>query len=257
MRDKWSLISGASTAEAQQRVAIEIAQQFLALSGKSTEYIVTGIVNAPVLSAAMTNENEPWIELSKKLGQLAGRFLKGELHTIIHSQTVGRGMQDKQFIHTAVLVGILTGQTKNGLNLVNAPTLAQEIGVELQESHVDDENKAVVVKVGEHTIKGNLLQNKIKKLSTSFSFIYEVNTYIGLIDIIDKILILFLRILDFILYISNNFLKKQIVKKTDVCRNRTRQWIAAARSRRRRLCKRHRVKGSHVPVSCEPGAGHG
>lgn len=110
----------------------------------------------------MTNENEPWIELSKKLGQLAGRFLKGKLDTIIiHSQTVGSGMQDKQFIHTAVLVGILTGQTKNGLNLINAPTLAQDIGMRLQESHVEGDNKAVIVKVGEHIIKGNIkLLNK-------------------------------------------------------------------------------------------------
>ncbi|XP_014469687.1 PREDICTED: D-3-phosphoglycerate dehydrogenase [Dinoponera quadriceps] len=156
---------GASTAEAQQRVAVEIAQQFLALSGKSTEYAVTGIVNAPVLTAAMTNENGPWIELSKKLGQLAGRFLKGKLNTTVHSQTVGAGMQDKRFIHTAVLVGILTGQTKNGLNLVNAPTLAQEIGVELQESHVDDDNRAVVVKVGQHVIKGTVRDNELLLLA--------------------------------------------------------------------------------------------
>ncbi|KAG5307984.1 SERA dehydrogenase, partial [Acromyrmex insinuator] len=151
---------GASTEEAQQRVAVEIAQQFLALSGKSTEYTVTGIVNAPVLSAAMTAENEPWIELSKKLGQLAGRFLKGKLNTVIHSRTVGNAMQDKKFIHTAVLVGILTGQTKNGLNLVNAPTLAQDIGVELQEGHVEDHHKAVIVKVGEHIIKGTVRDNQ-------------------------------------------------------------------------------------------------
>ncbi|GAB1866985.1 D-3-phosphoglycerate dehydrogenase [Camponotus japonicus] len=156
---------GASTAEAQLRVAEEIAQQFLGLSGKSTEYAVTGIVNAPVLSAAMTNENEPWIELSKKLGQLAGRFLKGKLDTIIHSQTVGSGMQDKQFIHTAVLVGILTGQTKNGLNLINAPTLAQDIGMRLQESHVEGDNKAVIVKVGEHIIKGTVRDNQLLLLA--------------------------------------------------------------------------------------------
>lgn len=151
---------GASTAEAQQRVAVEIAQQFLALSGKSTEYAVTGIVNAPVLSAAMTSENEPWIELSKKLGRLAGRFLKGKLNTVVHSHTMGNGMQDKQFIHTAVLVGVLTGQTKNGLNLVNAPTLAQDIGVELREGHIEDDNKAVIVKVGEHVIKGTVRDNQ-------------------------------------------------------------------------------------------------
>ncbi|XP_050454766.1 D-3-phosphoglycerate dehydrogenase [Cataglyphis hispanica] len=156
---------GASTAEAQQRVAVEIAQQFLGLAGKSAEYAVTGIVNAPVLSAAMTNENEPWIELSNKLGQLAGRFLKGKLNTIIHSQTVGSGMQDKQFIHKAVLVGILTGQTKNGLNLINAPTLAQDIGIKLQESHVEDDNKAVIVKVGGHTIKGTVRDNQLLLLT--------------------------------------------------------------------------------------------
>lgn len=152
-------IIGASTKEAQQRVGIEIAQQFVALSGKSSEYTVTGIVNAPVLTAAMTNENGPWIELSKKLGQLAGRFLKGKLNTIIHSQTVGSGMQEKRFIHTAVLVGILTGQTKNGLNLVNAPILAQDIGVDLKESHIEDDSKAVVVKVDQHTIKGNIIRD--------------------------------------------------------------------------------------------------
>lgn len=151
---------GASTAEAQQRVAVEIAQQFLGLSGKSTEYVVNGIVNAPVLSAAMTTENEPWIELSKKLGQLAGRFLKGKVNTTIHSQTVGNGMEDKQFIHTAVLVGILTGQTKNGLNLINAPILAQDIGMRVQKSHVEDDNKAVIVKVGEHIIKGTVRDNQ-------------------------------------------------------------------------------------------------
>lgn len=156
---------GASTAEAQQRVAVEIAQQFLALSGKSTEFAVTGIVNAPVLAAAMTAENAPWIDLSKKLGQLAGRFLKGNLNITVQSQTVGAGMQEKKFIHTAVLVGILTGQTKNGLNLVNAPTLAQDIGVDLKEAHVNGENKAVIVKVGERQIKGTVRDNELLLLS--------------------------------------------------------------------------------------------
>ncbi|XP_043473532.1 D-3-phosphoglycerate dehydrogenase-like [Leptopilina heterotoma] len=43
---------GASTAEAQQRVALEVAEQFLALSEKSKEYSVTGVVNPQVLKSA-------------------------------------------------------------------------------------------------------------------------------------------------------------------------------------------------------------
>ncbi|XP_033230841.1 D-3-phosphoglycerate dehydrogenase [Belonocnema kinseyi] len=42
---------GASTEEAQQRVALEVAEQFLALSEKSKKYSLTGVVNPQVLKA--------------------------------------------------------------------------------------------------------------------------------------------------------------------------------------------------------------
>lgn len=148
--------TGASTEEAQQRVAEEIAQQFLALSGKSTKYAITGIVNAPMLHAAMSAENVSWIELSKKLGQLIGRFLKGKLNVTVHSQIIGDAdMQEKSFVYTAVLIGILSGQTKNGLNLINAPILAQETGLDVKESHKESADvKAIVVQTEGHWIKG-------------------------------------------------------------------------------------------------------
>lgn len=70
---------GASTYEAQQRVAVEIAEQFIALSGKNKpneNYVVNGAVNAPVLSAAMVETNTPWINLAEKLGRLLGCLSK-------------------------------------------------------------------------------------------------------------------------------------------------------------------------------------
>lgn len=158
---------GASTEEAQQRVAEEIAQQFLVLAGKSTEYAITGIVNAPVLTAALSEENAPWIELSKKLGMLAARLLKGKLKVVVQSQTVGgKAMKDKEFVHTAVLVGILSGQTKNGLNLINAPTLAQNSGIEVKGGHQDsNDEQAIVVQAREHRIKGTVINNRPLLLS--------------------------------------------------------------------------------------------
>lgn len=158
---------GASTEEAQRRVAEEIAQQFLGLTGKSTEYVVTGIVNAPMLSAAMLDENAPWIELSEKLGQLIGRFLKGNLNVSVHSETVGgAGMREKTFVHTAVLVGILSGQTKNGLNLINAPMLAREIGIDVKGSHQDSlDADAIIVQAKGHRIKGTVRGNEPVLLS--------------------------------------------------------------------------------------------
>ncbi|KZC08895.1 PREDICTED: hydroxypyruvate reductase [Dufourea novaeangliae] len=156
---------GASTAEAQERVAVEIAQQFLALAGKSTEYAVTGIMNAPMLTDAMNEENTPWIKLAKKLGQLAVRLSKGKTNFVVKSETIGSGMRDKAFIHAAVLVGILSAQTKDSLNLINAPSLAQEIGVDLQDSHQEAETKAVLIQVEGHKITGTIRGNELLLLS--------------------------------------------------------------------------------------------
>ncbi|KAG6803090.1 D-3-phosphoglycerate dehydrogenase [Apis mellifera caucasica] len=158
---------GASTEEAQQRVAEEIAQQFLVLAGRSTEYVITGIVNAPMLSAAISDENASWIELSKKLGNLISRILKGKLNITVHNQIIGnKEMEKKTFIHTAVLVGILSGQTKNGLNLINAPTLAQEIGIDIKRSYEESTNiEAIVIQAEGHWIKGTVRNNKPMLLS--------------------------------------------------------------------------------------------
>lgn len=104
----------------------------------------------------MSAENASWIELSKKLGQLIGRFLKERLNVTVHSQVVGgASMREKSFVHTAVLVGILSGQTKNGLNLINAPILAQETGINVKESHEESADvEAIVVQAEGHCIKG-------------------------------------------------------------------------------------------------------
>jgi D-3-phosphoglycerate dehydrogenase len=73
---------GASTNEAQQRVAVEIAEQFVALAANCSadaraRYAVTGVVNAPVLAAAMVQTNAPWISLAKELGKMIAKMIKG------------------------------------------------------------------------------------------------------------------------------------------------------------------------------------
>ncbi|KAG7167345.1 D-3-phosphoglycerate dehydrogenase-like [Homarus americanus] len=104
---------GANTVEAQRRVAKEIAQQIVDMvHGRP----LVGVVNAPALSNATSNACKPWIELAKALGCLANSSEVSEM---------------KSFLGSAVLVGLLKGLTQNGINLVNAPVLAQEVGVSL------------------------------------------------------------------------------------------------------------------------------
>jgi D-3-phosphoglycerate dehydrogenase len=75
---------GASTNEAQQRVAVEIAEQFVALAANCSaaeraRYAVTGVVNAPVLAAAMIQTNTPWISLANELGKVAAKIIQGAM----------------------------------------------------------------------------------------------------------------------------------------------------------------------------------
>ena len=44
-------------------------------------------------------------------------------------------MESKRFLSTATLVGMLTGHTKNGLNLINAPSLAKDAGIEVSQTY--------------------------------------------------------------------------------------------------------------------------
>jgi hypothetical protein len=53
-------------------------------------------------------------------------------------------MENRKFLCTAVLVGMLTGHTKNGLNLINAPTLAKDAGIEVSESYEGHSDMPVV-----------------------------------------------------------------------------------------------------------------
>lgn len=84
---------GASTYEAQQRVAVEIAEQFVALSLKNKpgeNFVVNGAVNAPVLSAAMVATNTPWITLVERLGRILEGAAKNSTATEIQLTVSGR-----------------------------------------------------------------------------------------------------------------------------------------------------------------------
>lgn len=140
-------------------MAIEIAEQFLAISGKSKEYAVTGIVNAPAMAAATSSDNAPWIELAKRLGLVAGKIATvGRQPVVIESRTAGPDMSQKKFLHTALQVGLVAahGSAAQNLNLVNAPNLAKVLGIQVNEGHENTDGNMLIVKAGSHVIKGLL-----------------------------------------------------------------------------------------------------
>ena len=122
---------GASTEEAQEKVAIQIAEQIVDLFNDKD---VRGAINAAAIQSGASKELAPYVQLGENLGILHSQLNKGQLKQIninysgelLHSSTT--------LLSTAVLKGFLSKKMSAGVNLINAPFLAQEMGVIINET---------------------------------------------------------------------------------------------------------------------------
>ncbi|PIK51879.1 putative D-3-phosphoglycerate dehydrogenase [Apostichopus japonicus] len=144
---------GASTSEAQTRVAVEIAQQFVdAVQGKS----LFGAINAHALSNALKPETKPVVALGEALGVLISG-LSSQPQKQVCVTTCGQTMADtKKFIGDAVTCGVLRRHATSSLNLVNASLYAKELGVEVKTTHEDGPRGLLRVTAGSVTLVGQV-----------------------------------------------------------------------------------------------------
>jgi D-3-phosphoglycerate dehydrogenase len=122
---------GASTEEAQEKVAVQIAEQMVELFQKKS---ARGIVNAAAIAQEGNNEIAPYVKLAENLGILHSQLIRGQLKQIninysgelLHSTT--------SLLSTAVLKGFLSNKSIEPVNFINAPFLAKEMGVVVNET---------------------------------------------------------------------------------------------------------------------------
>ncbi|MGH2952204.1 MAG: phosphoglycerate dehydrogenase [Solirubrobacterales bacterium] len=140
---------GASTAEAQDRAGIVTAEQVrAALTGG----VVTNAVNIAAVRPEEMEALAPFVPLCEKLGKLAQGLGDGAVDRV---QVEFRGRiaeHDTRLLGIAVLVGILSGHTEEPVNLVNAPAMADERGIELvevKEAASEDFTELVAVRLGD------------------------------------------------------------------------------------------------------------
>jgi D-3-phosphoglycerate dehydrogenase len=140
---------GASTAEAQDRAGIVTAEQVIAaLSGG----VVTNAVNIAAVRPEEMEALAPFVPLCEKLGRLAQGLGDGSIERV-EVEFRGRfASYDTRLLGIAVLVGVLSGHTEVPVNLVNAPQMAEERGIELvetKESASEDFTELVTVRLGD------------------------------------------------------------------------------------------------------------
>ncbi len=169
---------GASTSEAQVNVAIQVAEQmadFLVSGG------VTNALNMPSLSAEEAPRLKPYMALAEKLGSLVGQLSHGSVARVsVHSEGAAAELNQKPIVG-AVLAGYLRVHSAT-VNMVNAPFLAKERGIEVREVRNDREGDyhtlvrvALKTEAGERSVAGTLFGNAQPRLVELFGIKVEAD----------------------------------------------------------------------------------
>ena len=120
---------GASTAEAQEKVALQVAEQ---MSDYLTRGAIANAVNFPSISAEEAPRLRPYVELAEKLGLFVGQIADTgvEKISIVYEGVVAG--QKTRAITAAALAGLLRPILED-VNPISAPIIARERGVVIEE----------------------------------------------------------------------------------------------------------------------------
>ena len=138
----------ASTDEAQDRAGVIIAEQVAAaLDGG----LVSNAVNIPVVDQADLEVLGPFIPLAAKLGRLGVELAGGFPRRIVVAAHGPLSDYDTRLLTVAALNGAFQGRVDHVVNVVNAPVLAAERGIQVAEERFRrsrDYTNLVEVRVG-------------------------------------------------------------------------------------------------------------
>jgi D-3-phosphoglycerate dehydrogenase len=180
---------GASTTEAQVNVAIQVAEQM------SDFLIRGGVINAlnmPSLTAEEAPRLRPYMALAEKLGSLVGQ-VEGRSITGISIEVEGAaaGLNQKP-ITGAVLAGLMRVYSDT-VNMVNAPFLAKERGLDVREIRHDREcdyhtlvRVAVSTPEGTRSVAGTLFGSAAPRLVDMFGIAVEAELEGEMIYIVNE-----------------------------------------------------------------------
>jgi D-3-phosphoglycerate dehydrogenase len=120
---------GASTGEAQENVAVQIAEQ---VADFLLDGIVSNAVNLPAVSAEDAPKLRPYMRLAEQLGSFAGQLTRSGLsHVTVEYSGLVATLNTRPL--TAVALSGLLAPMLDSVNMVNAPVVARERNIEVSE----------------------------------------------------------------------------------------------------------------------------
>ena len=169
---------GAATKEAQENVAIAIAEQI-------ADYLVQGTirnaVNFPSIPADQVARLQPYINLSEKLGLFSAQIFEGGVTEITIEYRGEASEINTAPVKIAAVKGFLSPILEETVNFVNAPFIAKERGIEVKETKSADAGDyqsmiglRIKAKDKESYITGTLLSRKDPRIVSIDGFNIEI-----------------------------------------------------------------------------------
>jgi D-3-phosphoglycerate dehydrogenase len=151
---------GASTSEAQENVALQIAEQM-------ADYLNTGAVtnalNMPSVSAEDAPRLKPYLKLAEQLGSFIGQVVDSGIKSVAIEFEGHVATLNVKPLTATVLMGLLRSQL-DSVNMVNAPIIARERGIDIAETRRDEaRDYQTLIRVrattdtGENVVEGTLV----------------------------------------------------------------------------------------------------
>ncbi len=168
---------GASTTEAQEGVALTVAEQMRDYLLNGT---LRGAVNAPSMAAAEVEALQPFIDLAERLGRFQAQILdEGAISNVRLEFTGQLAERDAAPVTRAFLAGLLRDVSAR-VNVVNALLIAEERGISVTTSYTSssrganaDIRTAVTSSDGEQTLAGLVFANGEGRITSIGNFSIE------------------------------------------------------------------------------------
>ena len=165
---------GASTREAQDNVARDVAEQITAYLLHGT---VKNAINVPSISSELMTVLRPYVTLLERMGSMQAQLADSAV-VEAHIQYSGTVTQyDTAPLTTSMLKGLLAPILKYDVNFVNAPYIASDRGIKVVESRSNtSDNFASLVKLTVKTLEGqNVISGTI--FGKSLQRILRINNF--------------------------------------------------------------------------------
>jgi D-3-phosphoglycerate dehydrogenase / 2-oxoglutarate reductase len=171
---------GASTTEAQEGVALTVAEQ---MRDYLTKGELRGAVNAPSLAASELAALQPYIDLAERLGRFQAQVLDEPSISEVRLEYTGElAARDAAPVTRAFLAGLLRDVSAR-VNVVNSLLIAEERGIKVTTSYSTAErgsNADIITAVtstdGEQTLSGRVFANGEGRITAIGTFSIEVST---------------------------------------------------------------------------------